>query len=251
MAGSAVRRCARTFSILHRSPRRIMPRPRGRGPLFFDARRVAALTHRNRDEVVVTTAGILNPNKCADAIIAAIAASPTLKKRCRYRLVGAISSGEKARLTALCKEVGYSGVDFLGEVDDETLTAELERADILSCLQIIVPAQARSRGVSASAIEGMKSGRPIIVSDAGFYSDLPDGLVFKVPGSVDVQALVGVLERLAASETLTGLAHVAEPLGKRSPPWRMTDRGTDNCGNPEHYDTGSTWRSGTSMSWAA
>ena len=48
----------------------------------------------------------------------------------------------------------------------------------------------------------MKSGRPIIVADAGFYSDLPDDLVFKVPSSVEVQALAEVLERLVSNETL-------------------------------------------------
>jgi hypothetical protein len=48
----------------------------------------------------------------------------------------------------------------------------------------------------------MKSGRPIIVANAGFYSDLPDDLVFKVPSSVEVKALAEVLERLVSSETL-------------------------------------------------
>ena len=60
----------------------------------------------------------------------------------------------------------------------------------------------RFEGASASAIEGMKSGRPIIVADAGFYPDLPDDLVFKVPSSVEVQALAEVLERLVSNETL-------------------------------------------------
>lgn len=173
------------------------PGPVAVAPLCYDARPVPPLTSRNGDEVVITTVGVLNPNKCADAIIAAIAASPKLKERCRYRLVGMTSPGEKSRLSALCKEVGYSKVDFLGEVDDATLTAELERADIFSCLR-----RPTLEGASASAIEGMKSGRPVIVADAGFYSDLPDDLVFKVPKSVDVQALAEVLERLVSSETL-------------------------------------------------
>ncbi len=166
-------------------------------PLYFDARPISPLAGGRGDEVVVITVGVLNPNKCIDAIINAIATSPNLKKRCRYRLVGAISPGEKARLSSLCKDVGYSRVDFVGEVDDATLTSELERADVLSCLRRPV-----LEGASASAIEGMKSGRPIIVADAGFYSDLPDDLVFKVPRSVDVQAVADVLERLVSSETL-------------------------------------------------
>ena len=173
------------------------PGPVSVAPLFFDGRRIASPTRSNDAEVVIATIGILNPNKCCDAIIAAIAGSPALNERCRYRLVGMISPGEKARLSALCKKVGFSRIDFLGEVDDATLTAELERADILSCLRKPI-----FEGASASAIEGMKSGRPIIVADAGFYSDLPDDLVFKVPSSVEVQALAEVLERLVSNETL-------------------------------------------------
>jgi glycosyltransferase involved in cell wall biosynthesis len=173
------------------------PGPVSMAPLCFDARPIASPARGNGAEVVITTTGILNPNKCCDAIIAAIAASPALKERCRYRLVGMISPDEKARLSALCKKVGFSRIDFLGEVDDATLTAELERADILSCLRKPI-----LEGASASAIEGMKSGRPIIVADDGFYSDLPDDLVFKVPSSVEVQALSEVLERLVSSETL-------------------------------------------------
>jgi len=173
------------------------PGPVSVAPLFFDGRRIASPTRGEGDEVVITTIGILNPNKCCDAIIAAIAASPALKEQCRYRLVGMISPNERARLSALCEKVGLSRVDFLGEVDDETLTAEIERADILSCLRKPI-----LEGASASAIEGMKSGRPIIVADAGFYSDLPDDLVFKVPKSVEVQALAEVLERLVSSKTL-------------------------------------------------
>jgi glycosyltransferase involved in cell wall biosynthesis len=173
------------------------PGPVSVAPLFFDGRNIGAPTCGNGAEVVITTIGILNPNKCCDAIIAAIAASPALKERCRYRLVGVISPGEKERLSALCEKVGFSRIDFLGEVDDATLTAELERADILSCLRKPI-----LEGASASAIEGMKSGRPIIVADAGFYSDLPDDLVFKVPSSVEIQSLSQVLERLVSSETL-------------------------------------------------
>jgi hypothetical protein len=48
----------------------------------------------------------------------------------------------------------------------------------------------------------MKSGRPIIVADAGFYAELPNDLVFKVPSSVDGSSLTNVLERLVSDEDL-------------------------------------------------
>ena len=97
----------------------------------------------------------------------------------------------------VCAQAQFDRVDILGEVADTTLVAEIERADILSCLRKPV-----LEGASASAIEGMKSGRPIIVADAGFYADLPDDLVFKVSAAVEIASLTALLERLAQDEGL-------------------------------------------------
>ena len=82
-------------------------------------------------------------------------------------------------------------------MDDATLVAELERADIISCLREPV-----LEGASASAIEGMKSGRPIIVVNSGFYADLPDDFVFKIPTPVEISSLKATLERLVSDEEL-------------------------------------------------
>ena len=60
----------------------------------------------------------------------------------------------------------------------------------------------RFRGSLRLGDRGHEIRRPIIVANAGFYSDLPDDLVFKVPSSVEVQALAEVLERLVSNETL-------------------------------------------------
>ena len=82
-------------------------------------------------------------------------------------------------------------------MDDATLVAELERADIISCLREPV-----LEGASASAIEGMKSGRPIVVVNAGFYADLPSDFVFKIPTPLETSSLRETLERLVSDEEL-------------------------------------------------
>jgi glycosyltransferase involved in cell wall biosynthesis len=177
--------------------RRSCPGPTAVAPLCFESRNVKPLPVRHNDTLTITTLGVINPNKCSDAIIKSIASSPRLQQCCRFRLVGAISDKEEARLRALCDEVGFEKLDILGPVDDRTLVAELERADVLTCLRNPV-----LEGGSASAIEGMKAGRPIIVADAGFYADLPDDVVFKIPGSIDIPVLTEVLEKLASNEKL-------------------------------------------------
>lgn len=176
---------------------RSCPGPTAVAPLCFESREVEPLPIRHNDSVTITTVGVINPNKCSDAIIKSIASSSRLRRYCRFRLVGAISDTEASRLRALCNEVGFNNLDIVGSVDDRTLVTELERADVLTCLRNPV-----LEGGSASAIEGMKSGRPVIVADAGFYADLPGDIVFKIPRSIDIPVLTEVLERLASNERL-------------------------------------------------
>jgi glycosyltransferase involved in cell wall biosynthesis len=173
------------------------PGPIAVAPLCFEGREVGPLPRRSEGQVTITVVGVINPNKCVDTVIKAIGSSSALRTSCRFRVVGAITGHERMRLQALGRDVGFDQLDILGEVDDATLMDELERADILSCLRNPV-----LEGGSASAIEGMRCGRPIIVADAGFYAELPDDLVFKVPSSVDVGPLTDVLERLVFDEEL-------------------------------------------------
>jgi glycosyltransferase involved in cell wall biosynthesis len=173
------------------------PGPTAVAPLCFESRKIEPLPRRDKDVVTITTVGVINPNKCADATIKSIASSSKLRSRCHFRLVGAISDAEVVRLKTLCDKVGFKNIDILGEVDDATLVRELERADVLACLRNPV-----LEGASASAIEGMKSGRPVIVANAGFYADLPSNMVFKIPPSIDIPALTQVLERLVSNEEL-------------------------------------------------
>jgi glycosyltransferase involved in cell wall biosynthesis len=159
--------------------------------------------------LTVTTVGIINPNKCADVVIRALAASEQLRRTTEYHLVGGISESERNRLTSIAQEFGFSGLRILGAVDDETLFAEMNDADVLCCLR-----QPVLEGASASAIEGMKTGRPIVVADAGFYADLPDDLVFKLR-SVEPASLRALLEKLATGPELR------QSTGERARAWAL------------------------------
>ena len=214
------RRCGAALAHSNFYVRRLensCPGPVAVAPLCFEGRDVALLPNRAHDHVTVSTIGIINPNKCVDTLIKAIGSSPALLEKCRYRLVGAITDVETARLRALCKDVGFNNLEIIGEVSTSALVSELERADIISCLRRPV-----LEGASASAIEGMKSGRPIIVADAGFYSELPDDLVFKVPSSVDVASLTDVLQRLVSNEPLR------RETGEKARDWARTRFTSEN-----------------------
>lgn len=164
--------------------------------LSYAPRDVAALAPRNDAPVSVLTVGHVNQNKCCAEVIKALARSAH-GKAVRYRIAGPVAATDKAALEAVAAEAGFDGLDILGAVTDAALVKELDRADIVCCLRRPV-----LEGASASAIEAMMTGRPVIVADAGFYADLPDDLVFKVPAEVPVQALSTMLDRLIADETL-------------------------------------------------
>jgi glycosyltransferase involved in cell wall biosynthesis len=194
------RRCGAALAHSHFYLHRLensCPGPIAIAPLCFEGRNVKPLPSRGEDKVTITTIGVINPNKCADSVIKSIASSATLRSRCRFRLVGRISDAERARLQGLCGDLRFDHLDIVGEVDDATLVRELEGADIVSCLRKPV-----LEGASASAIEGMKAGRPVVVADAGFYAELPSDLVFKVLPSVEVSSLTEVLERLVMDDRL-------------------------------------------------
>jgi glycosyltransferase involved in cell wall biosynthesis len=194
------RRCGAALAHSHFYAQRLensCPGPVSVAPLCYEGRQIAPLPQRQDSRLTITAVGVINPNRCIDAVIGSIASSAKLRTTYRLRLVGAITQSERDRLEELCRRVGFTELTIVGEVDDAVLTSELERADILSCLRNPV-----LEGASASAIEGMQAGRPIIVADAGFYSELPDDLVFKIPSSVDIPSLTDVLERLLDNEPL-------------------------------------------------
>ena len=213
------RRCGAALAHAHFYIPRLessCPGPIAVAPLCYEARPVNPLPTGKKGRIAITCVGIVNPNKCVDSLITAIASSALLRKRCQLRLVGAIAPSERDRLNSLCRRTGYKDVIVLGEVDDVTLVSELDGADILSCLRNPV-----LEGASASAIEGMLAGRPIVVANAGFYSELPDDLVFKVPSAIDVASLRATLEALVNNE------HLRRDTGAKARIWASQNFTTD------------------------
>jgi glycosyltransferase involved in cell wall biosynthesis len=179
-------------------------------PMPFRPRKVAPLPRRTGRDLNVLTVGVMNPNKCAAEVIEAIAGSESLRRRTKYRLAGPIEPGEAQRLTALAASLGFEGLIIDGAVDDRVLEQRLEEADIICCLRRPV-----LEGSSGSAIEAMMAGRPAIMVDDGFYAELPDDLVFKLPPDFDVGALTTRLEALAQNEPLR------RAVGARASHWAL------------------------------
>ena len=157
--------------------------------------------------MLILTIGRVNANKRVDSILRAIGTAPQLQHTAILRLVGHIESDVQARLLALAHSMGVRLL-ISGEVDDVTLAQALERADVVCCLRF--PAL---EAASASTIEAMLYGKAVIVTDTGFYRELPDDCVCKVAPNHEVSDLQDKLVFLAQNPA------ERTALGNRAAQW--------------------------------
>jgi glycosyltransferase involved in cell wall biosynthesis len=170
--------------------------PTRRIPLSYDVDRSSPVTSRSQleiedDRILMVTVGHVNPNKRIESVIDALGALGPAAARVVYAVVGPSDAAYRRTLEkAVQRHRLQDVVRFLGPVPDDVLRAYLSHADI--CINLRFPA---TEGASASAIEEMLFGKPVVVTDTGFYSELPDSCVVKIhPGRE--HELASVLARL-------------------------------------------------------
>jgi glycosyltransferase involved in cell wall biosynthesis len=89
-------------------------------------------------------------------------------------------------------------VHAVGYADEATLWALLDRSDI--CVNLRFPTMGETSG---AAIRALVVGRPLVVTDVGWFTELPDDVAAKVPvGEWEVDMLTAVLARLAGDSEL-------------------------------------------------
>ena len=142
----------------------------------------------------ILTFGHINPNKRAASVITAIGESSLLREKTEYVLAGSIASDMRDQLQALADQMAVK-LKILGQVDDATLASEIVNSDIISCLR-----WPSLESASASLIESLLYGKATIVTDTGFYSELPADYVIKISPTREIPALRKALERLSADE---------------------------------------------------
>jgi glycosyltransferase involved in cell wall biosynthesis len=148
------------------------------------------------DEILMVTVGHINPNKQIESVIEAIARLGPALRGLVYAIVGPASPDYERKLKAASKEKGLEDiVRFLGQVSDDLLSAYLSAADI--CINLRFPAM---EGASASVIEEMLFGKPVIVTNTGFFGELPDDCVVKVSPDSDAE-LAAALKQLVLDDS--------------------------------------------------
>ena len=131
--------------------------------------------------------GHLNENKRIPQLLRAFAAFRETHPEARLLLVGAEAPGYTLR-----------GEPPEGVVR-EPYVEEPRLMSLMAACDAVVLLRAPTMGeTSGSAIRTLSLGKPLVVSDLGWFAELPDGVALKVPvGAGEEEALVDAFERLA------------------------------------------------------
>jgi glycosyltransferase involved in cell wall biosynthesis len=134
--------------------------------------------------------GHLNASKRIPQLVEAFQLVRGRHPNAKLLLVGPASPGFDAdRLVT-------EGVERIGYVEEERLWSLMAACD--ACISLRAPTMGETSG---SAIRALSLGKPLVVSDLGWFSELPDEVALKVPVDEDeVPALATALELLASSE---------------------------------------------------
>ena len=156
-------------------------------PLHYKIDRTAPTASRRQlgvadDSLLILTIGHANPNKRITATIDALGqirdsvGQRALETKTEFVIAGSCAGSYRKEIeTSIRRNKLENVVKIAGEVSDEALRGYLSAADI--CVNLRYPAM---EGASASAIEEMLFGKPIIVANVGFYAELPSDCVVKV-----------------------------------------------------------------------
>ena len=178
-------------------PVEVVPLPYD-APVLNRGERAASDDFANEDRVFILTIGHVNPNKRHASVIEAIGASPVLREKAVFCAVGPATAEEAEKLQRLAERLNVKLL-MTGEVDDLRLAELIGHADVMCCLR-----WPSLEAASASTIEAMLYGKPVVVTNTGFYRDLPDNCVIKISPERELFELREALENL-----------VGDPAGAR------------------------------------
>jgi len=157
-----------------------------------------------QDRLIVGSFGHLNPAKRVPKLLEGFRRFQERRPEALLLLVGSVAPGVDFELPA-------DGLHF-DYVSEDRLWSLLAATDI--CVSLRYPTMGETSGIAVRALE---AGCPQIVSDIGWFSELPEEVALKVPvGGDEVDVLAAHLERLAGDADLrAAMAAAARAHGAR------------------------------------
>jgi glycosyltransferase involved in cell wall biosynthesis len=164
------------------------------------------------DRTVIGCYGHLNPAKRVPQLLEAFALLRRSRPEALLLLVGSLSPGME--LDPVYHRLGLrAGEDVIrvDYVDETRLWSYLSACEI--CVNLRYPTMGETSGI---VVRALSLGRPLVVSDVGWFAELPDEAVFKVPaGDAEVRAVAEALELLVRDRELrTRLGDAARAVAR-------------------------------------
>ncbi len=146
---------------------------------------------------LIVTIGHANENKRILDVLEALAALSPTSCDFVYAVVGQIDPAYRQRVLATATRSGIAERVrlFEGFVPDELFDDYLRHADLIVNLR-----RPPLEAASSSLVEAMFASKAVIVSDAGWYAELPDSCVRKVPAKATPADLAAALRDLLYDE---------------------------------------------------
>jgi glycosyltransferase involved in cell wall biosynthesis len=150
--------------------------------------------------------GFLNMNKRIPQLLEAFASFRRERPGARLLLVG--GAGERFDVGRRLERLGLiDGVERIGYVPEERMWSLMAACDVLVNLRY--PTMGETSG---SVIRALSLGKPLVVSDVGWFSELPDDAVLKVPVDeyevATLEAALGLAAEHGAQLGAAARAHV-------------------------------------------
>jgi glycosyltransferase involved in cell wall biosynthesis len=140
-------------------------------------------------EPVVGCFGNINASKRIPQLLRAFGALRAAHLDAKLLLVG-------ADLDARLSQLALDGVERLEYVDEPRLWTLMGACDF--CVSLRAPTMGETSG---SAIRALVLGKPLVVSDVGWFAELPDDVALKVPVDAHEAETLGAALELLAGDT--------------------------------------------------
>jgi glycosyltransferase involved in cell wall biosynthesis len=167
---------------------------------------------RHEGSPLVGSFGNLNSSKRIPQLLEAFARLRRDRPEARLLLVGAVSPGFD--LDRRLQRLGLSSDGIVREdyVDEARLWSLMATCDV--CVNLRAPTMGETSG---SVIRQLSLGKPVVVSDVGWFSELPDKVALKTPVGVgETETLHAALELLAGNdEARAAMSSAALGLARR------------------------------------
>jgi glycosyltransferase involved in cell wall biosynthesis len=159
---------------------------------------------------VIGCFGNVNASKRVPQLLEAFVHVRASHPDARLLLVGAVSSGFD--LQSRLAGAAVDGVVREDYVDERRLWSLMATCDV--CVALRAPTMGETSG---SAIRALVLGLPLVVSDLGWFGELPDGVALKIPvDDREIETLTAALELLAANdEARRAMSHAAREYIRR------------------------------------